>query len=380
MKSVLLILHAFRDLVVGYLPRMRKRGGFAFIVHPRNIPDVYRKYPFLKILPIPALEWFLRHFWSVVLSEVEGMKDKNGKPVRGWIITIPLTAEQMVGNRKLTFKKIIHAAKLAEKFGANIIGLGALTASLTKGGLDLKDKIDIGITTGRAYTTKNVIDNIIKIAKELNIDLNKATVAIIGAAGGIGSACAKILAIKNNIKKFILVDLARKKDSVDKLIKEINTNNIDFKFSSVIKDIYPADIIIAATNAPDVIIGPNDLKPGAIVVNDAQPSDISPEIFEKRNDVLVIEGGIINTPGIKYHFNFGLANKEDAFCCLGEVMALSYINHKEDYAIGYLDLKLIDDISKIIDKLNFRLANFQNPTEGEIKKHKINKIKDIINK
>ncbi len=67
------------------------------------------------------------------------------------------------------------------------------------------------------------------------------------------------------------------------------------------------------------------------------------------------------------------------FCCLGETLALSYINWDKNYAIGYLDLKLIDDISKIISKLNFRLANFQNPIEGEIKKHKINKIKDIIN-
>ena len=106
MKVVVLILHAFRDLLVRYLPRMRKRGGFGFIVHPRDIPDVYRKYPFLKFLPIPALEWFLRHFWPVVLSEVEGMKTLDGKPVKGWIITIPLTAKQMLDDRNLAKKKI----------------------------------------------------------------------------------------------------------------------------------------------------------------------------------------------------------------------------------------------------------------------------------
>ncbi|MBI4692105.1 MAG: hypothetical protein HY773_01540, partial [Candidatus Terrybacteria bacterium] len=357
-----------------------KKGGFAFLVHPRDISDVYRKYPFLKFLPVPALEWFLYHYWPVVVSEVEGLKNKNNKLVRGWIIGIPLIPKQMMNNRKLTFKKIIQAAKLAEKFGANIIGLGALTASLTKGGLDLKNNINIGITTGRAYTSKNIIDNIIKIAKELNIDLNKITVAIVGAAGGIGSACAKILAIKNNIKKFILIDLVRKKNSIDNLIEEIkiHTNGVNFKFSSITKDIYSADIIIAATNSPDVIIEPNDLKPGAIIINDAQPSDISPEVFKKRDDILVIEGGVINTPNIKYHFNFGLANKEDIFCCLGEVMILASINWHKDYAIGYLDLKLIDDISRIIEKLNFQIAEFQNPIEGKISKTKINKIKDII--
>ncbi len=382
MKAVILVIHAFRDLIIRYLPTMRKKGGFAFIVHPRDISDVYRKYPLAKYLPEKLLLRGLRHFWPVVLSEVEGMRNESGKPIRGWIITIPLTAKQMLDDKNLAKKKIIHAIELAEKLGAIIIGLGALTSSLTKGGLDLIEKIKIGITTGRAYTTKNVVENVIAISNEIGIELKKSIIAVVGAAGGIGSACTKILSEKG-VKNFILVDLERKKDSINNLIKEIksdfNQDDIVFKVSSQVRDIYPADIIIAATNAPDVIIGPNDLKPGAIVVNDAQPSDISPEIFKKRNDVLVIEGGIINTPGIKYHFNFGLVNKEDIFCCLGETLALSYINWDKNYAIGYLDFKLIDDISKIISKLNFRLANFQNPIEGEIKKHKINKIKDIIN-
>lgn len=381
MKPIKLIICAFRDLIIRYLPRMRKKGGFAFIVHPRNIPDVYRKYPFLKILPIPLLEWFLFHYWPVVLSEVEGMKTLDGRPVKGWVITIPLTAEQMLNDRESAKKKILQAVKLAEKMGATIAGLGAMTASLTKGGSDLIGKINIGITTGRAYTTKNIIENILSITEKFKINLEKLTIAVVGAAGGIGSACVQILATKG-VKKFILVDLKKKEEQVNNLIKGIKNNfNADdfvFKVSPNVNSIYTADIIIAATNTPEVVIGPSDLKVGAVIINDAQPSDISPEIFKTRDDVLVIEGGIINTPGINYHFNFGLVNKEDTFSCLGEVLSLASINWDKNYAIGYLDLNLINDISKIASELNFQLAEFQNPEEGKISNIKMEKIKNII--
>ncbi len=66
MKTFILILHAFRDLLVRYLPNLKeKENAFAFLVHPRDIKDVYRKYPFAEYLPekvffgLDKLVWFL---------------------------------------------------------------------------------------------------------------------------------------------------------------------------------------------------------------------------------------------------------------------------------------------------------------------------------
>ena len=63
MKTIILIFHALRDLVVRYLPNLKKKEyAFAFLVHPRNIEDTFRKYPFFRHLPENFLLWFLRNF------------------------------------------------------------------------------------------------------------------------------------------------------------------------------------------------------------------------------------------------------------------------------------------------------------------------------
>lgn len=65
MKTIKLILHAFRDLVIPFLSNFNKNQyAFAFLVHSRDISDVYRKYPFAKFLPEKMLLFGLRHFWS----------------------------------------------------------------------------------------------------------------------------------------------------------------------------------------------------------------------------------------------------------------------------------------------------------------------------
>ncbi len=153
MKTLSLVSFAIFDRIIRHFPQIKKRTGFAFLVHPRNVPDVYRKYPFFKYFSHSFTESVLMRFWPVVLSRITGVEDnQTGKNVDGWVISIPITAEQMMSNRELAKRFIVKACKLAEKKGAKIIGLGALTASLTRGGLDLLPHTKAGITTGRIYT------------------------------------------------------------------------------------------------------------------------------------------------------------------------------------------------------------------------------------
>ena len=43
------------------------------------------------------------------------------------------------------------------------------------------------------------------------------------------------------------------------------------------------------------IIEAEDLKPGAVVCDVARPRDVSKEVAQKRNDVLIIEGGVVSS-------------------------------------------------------------------------------------
>jgi predicted amino acid dehydrogenase len=379
-KAIRLMVHTFRDLFVRILPDMSDpdKYGYAFLVHPRNLFDVTRKYPFFKYLPDRLALFLITYWWPVILSEVTGIvSQKTGKPVRGWVIAITLTADQMLENRELALKRIIQAAVLARKSGAKIIGLGALTSSLTKGGLDLVGKANINVTTGHAYTAYTVTQNLFTLADYFGVDRKVVTLAIVGATGSVGSTSAQ-LAVRAGFTNILLIDLERKKDKFPELVKEMKSlnGNAHIEISYQAGDVKKADFIITATNAVEAVVRSEYLKPGAVVIDDAQPSDVEPAAL-KREDVLVVEAGVVHTPGVLSHFNFGLKDKYDNYCCMSEVLILASNEWSDHYVINRANVKIVDEISEKGKKLGFRLAEFQNFQES-IKKEKLENIKRII--
>lgn len=352
---------------------------FGFLVHPRDRRDYFNKFPYLKYFPNFIVDFLTKHGRPVLVSKITGLRDKDGEEIKGYIIAITMTAKQMLEDRKHALKQIMRAVTYAKKKNVGLIGFGALTASLSRGGLSVGEKISgIGITTGRAYTVKTVTGYAKRCIEEFGFDKQTVKIGVVGAAGSIGSGCAKILA-RWGVKNFVLVDLERKLESVedcmDAVVREGDEPNVTTTHK--VHDVRGCDIIIAATNAPEVIIQSHDLKPGALVINDAQPSDVSPDIITNRNDVLVIEGGVIRTSGIKCNFNLGLVSSEDTFCCLGEILVLAHHHHFSDFALGELNLDLIDQISAMSEGIPLQLAPFQNAL-GDIPEAQIKNVRRII--
>lgn len=321
------------------------------------------------------------YLWPpVIVSRITGLHTiKNNEAIDGYVISIPMTARQMMEHRDRARRKIVAAARLAKKKGVTIVGLGGLTSSLTGGGLELIDKVDINVTTGHAYTTYNVTKNILELSKILGVDTGSVTVAIVGAAGSVGSTSAKILA-RAGYNNILLVDLERKHHFFKDLMKEMKDLNpaIIITTSHQIRDIKTADFIITATNAPEALVTSEDLKPGAVVVDDAQPSDISPEVFV-RPDVLAVEAGVVHTPSIKSNFNMGLKNKFDNFCCMAELLILASREWDKHYVINRATLASVDEVAEWGKELGFELGHFQNP-KGLVLDDKIKNVRDVIQK
>ena len=177
---------------------------------------------------------------------------------------------------------------------------------------------------------------------------------------------------------FLLVDIERKAHFFENMVAELKKMNPDVKIktSSQIRSIKEADFIITATNAPEAVVTSEDLKSGAVIIDDAQPSDVSPEVFD-RDDVIAVEGGLIYTPDIKNHFNMGLKDRYDNFSCMGEIMVLAAHEHNHNYVINKPTLENIDEISAMSRKLGIRLSEFQNAKE-KISREKLAHVCNII--
>ncbi len=357
LKISKLILEAFRDLFIGMLPQkisrilMKEKGEFAFLVHPRDLSDVQRKYPFMKNFPNWFLKLFIYLLWPVICSQVTGLKRENGEEIKGWIIGCPLTADQMLRNRKLAKKRILKTARLAEKLGVKIIGLGALTSSLTNGGLELINRIQTPLATGNSYTAAITLEGVDRIIKEKNMDLRSNWIAIVGATGSIGEAVSKILA--NRAPKLILIGRTLKHlYSLEDSIRKIN-QEIEVEVSTDIRSIIKADIVIVATSSTEALIKEEHLKIGAVVYDVTQPQNVSPDIAEIRKDVLVIDGGLVETPGINFHFNFGLP-REITFACLAETMLLALEGKFDRSFAGRVKINQVKRLKQLGEKYGFK--------------------------
>jgi len=331
---------------------------FAFILHPLIAKDVSRKFPFTKNWPDGLVEGVLKHIPPFKTSHITGIESNLSKG-EGWFVTCPLTSKQMVDMPEpYVMQKIIKAGKVAEKLGAKIVGLGAFTSIVGDAGITIAKNLNIAVTTGNSYTVATALEGTRQAAKIMGIDLQRANVLILGATGSIGAACAQILS--REVRYLTLA--ARSEDKLEKLAEQIlRKNGLAVKVTANTKSaLKSADIIIAVTSAVDSIIEPEDLKTGAIVCDVARPRNVSRRVAEMRNDILVIEGGVVEIPGdVDFGLNFGFP-KGTAYACMAETMILSLEKRYENFTLGRdLTVKQVETIEQLATKHGFKLAGFR---------------------
>jgi fatty aldehyde-generating acyl-ACP reductase len=171
---------------------------FAFIIHPIDPKrDVSRKYPFLgRLLSERQIDFFSTFFPPVYISEIEGIRSiSSGQEIGGWFIACPFTPRRMLElPEKTVYRKIIQTGRLAERLGADILGLGAFTSVVGDAGLTIARSLDVPVTTGDSYTVYIAVQAVRKAAELMDIPLRQATAAVVGATGSIGQICAELLA------------------------------------------------------------------------------------------------------------------------------------------------------------------------------------------
>ncbi|MCX6703750.1 MAG: hypothetical protein NTV02_03635 [Candidatus Zambryskibacteria bacterium] len=360
----------------------KKTSGysFAFLVHSRGHRDIYRKYPFFKFLPKWLGLWIMESLWPITLSKVTGLKNiKDGSEVKGYVLGITMTAEQMMKKRAKALVKIRQAIHLARGKGVSLVGLGGLTSSLSGGGHELLDIQDVNITTGHAYTAYNVTETLFKVVDIFGVPKKKLTVGIVGAAGSVGTLSSDIVA-RAGYAKIVLIDVDRKLPQIRGHLHDLM--KFDFKLkieiTSDIKAIKKCDLVITATNTPEALITPDLVSDGMVIVDDAQPSDIQSDVL-KMPDVLVLEAGVVHTPEVHSNFNYGLKSRTDNFCCMAELLILASHSWNNHYVVRRATLAHVDEISAWGKELGFTVAAFQNFQES-ITPEKLERVKIAFQK
>ena len=349
---------------------------FAFIIHPIDPKrDVSRKFPFLgRVLNEKQIDFFSTFFPPVYISEIEGIRSAaTGREIKGWFIACPYTPRRMMELPERTvYRKIIQTGRLAEKLGAQILGLGAFTSVVGDAGITIAQSLDVPVTTGDSYTVTVAVDAIREAACVMDIPLQSATAAVVGATGAIGQVCAELLA--DDVERLYLI--GRKQEKLEELRDRLKVHaRAELIVSTKMDVLSDAQLILTVTSAIHDVIRPEYLQPGSVVCDVARPRDVSAMVAAVRDDILVIDGGMVDVPGtVDFHFNFGFPPGK-AYACMAETIALALEGRFEDYTLGkHLTRERVDEIGGIAKKHGFRLSGFRS-FEREVTEEQIETVR-----
>ena len=239
------------------------------------------------------------------------------------------------------FSAIPAAASMAEKMGAQIMGLGAFTKVVGDAGVTVARRATIPITTGNSYSASGALWAAADAMKRMGLvplppkgKRIAAKTMVIGASGSIGSVSARLLAMAFDE----VVIAGRDMKKLEELKKSILQDTPDAKvvcsidYDNLLADM---DMIVTSTSgAGKKILDITKVKPGCVITDVARPLDLPPEEVAKRPDVLVIESGEIELPTqVKGMKSIGLP-KNVIYACLAETIVLALEGRFEVFTIG----------------------------------------------
>lgn len=367
---------------VRYLqPEEMGLNKFAFVIHPLNIGFIHKhdRFRWTKHLPDEIVEPIAALVPPMYVGKITGgQSPATGQKIEGYLISLGSTPREMMSrDENFTYKKLVQSAKMAERFGARIMGLGAFTSVIGDAGITTAHQCDIAITSGNSLTVSATLEAAKQAVIKMGAtDLTKGKAMVIGGTGSIGSVCARLIA--QAIKDVVLVSIEPERLIEFKRMIEEETPGAQVTISTRAGDLVAdCDLIITATSAfGQRIVDITKCKPGAVICDVARPPDISEQEAALRPDVLVIESGEVLIPGdINITYDIGLPPKT-VYACLAETSLLAMEGRFEDYTLGRnITMERVKEIYRLFKKHGYQLGGLRSHgkfvTEEEVAQKRV---------
>lgn len=393
-----------------------EEGRFAFIVHMldgKSLSEYDRSLEGIAPSDLQDIaERFSDSAHPFVASRVR-IQSLAGHAATGDFIILPKTTRQLLRlSPEDALEEVAEAVRLGIKGGAKIVGLGGYTSVVTQN-LKALLKLGVPLTSGNSYTVVSAIDAALEASKIAGRPLGAARAVIVGGGGSIGSALASLLA--ERVPSLVLVGrdgdstavrsryavivarmirhAARRRRSgaelpkgslghalghlpvatellqrdgrlllsdADQRLVLSQVSNVQLRWTTDLTSVLAqANLVILATSSPDELVKPEMVQPGTVICDLSRPANVSDALL-RRQDVIVIDGGIVEVPrrpDLGFHFGLGHGL---AYACMAETMMLALETRYEHTSLGRdLQESTLDMFAALAEKHGFRLAELR---------------------
>ncbi len=346
-------------------PEEASVNRFAFVIHPLDVRFIHehRLLHWTRYLPDELVEAVAAHIPPLYLSRVTGIRSAaTGQRAEGFLISLGATPRQMMRHsERFTYTRLSQAARLAERLGARLMGLGAFTSVVGDAGITVAHEADIAITSGNSLTVAATLEAAKQAVRQMGTeDLTHGKAMVVGATGSIGAVCARLLA--QAIHDVVLVSIEPEKLIDLKRRIQAETPGARVTIATRSHEVIGAcDLIVTATSAfGQRVVDITRCKAGAVICDVARPPDISAAEAALRPDVLVIESGEVLLPGeVDFGYDIGLPPKT-SYACLAETALLALEGRFEDYTLGRnIEIERVKEIYRLFKKHGLQLAGLR---------------------
>jgi predicted amino acid dehydrogenase len=277
-------------------------------VHPRDLNDVRRSSIGALLRSWSADDDDFAARTAAVPPVVIGEIRFGFSVCWGELVSAPRTPDRlMTSEGRQTVKR---AVLMAAARGANVVGLGGLTAPATGAGLRLLGCLPAGVTltNGNAYTASVVCHNVM----EAVVQARHSRIAVLGCTGSVGVAASRLLAEAGLDLVLIGRSAAQAKATVGPVPRAV--------YSGELSSLQECGTVVVLTNDPAAALHPDMVSPGTIIIDVTQPSNIPPSergAFGTR-DVTVVDGGLVRVPHYSSTYEFAALDRHDTYACLAE--------------------------------------------------------------
>ena len=266
-----------------------------------------------------------------------------GKSIEGAYIDSCFVPE-MLSRFKTARRKVLNAMEMAQKKGINITALGGFTSIIFEKEKLLQNKkvrnttLDWQrFTTGNTHTAWVICRQLEMNAPLIGIDLKKASVAVVGATGDIGSAVCRWLSQRTGVSELFLV--ARDQQPLIDLQTELGGGQI----CSVDDALPKSDVVIWVASMPRTLeINPSKLRTPCLMIDGGYPKNLDEKF--SGSGIHVLKGGIV-----EFFEDIGwnmmqLAEMEnpqrEMFACFAEAILLEFEDCHTNFSWGRNNITL----------------------------------------
>ena len=370
----------------------KDRTRFAFVVHLLATGDLRRFDSTLEPFSdeqLTGLRSRIAEFVKPFPLDELAIEATDSRVADGELIVLPYLPSELLalsGNAAVTL--VQNAVDLASERGAKVVGLGGFSSIVADGGLALRQRPGLTITSGNSLTTWTAIRSVEAACAKHGLALAECTVAVVGASGAIGHALSLLCA--ERAAQLILVgnplateaSLGKLREVADDCRRHVaaraaagreftpgtwaariagggtsapRSEDMGMTITTDIDQHLPqAHIVLSATSAVQPFIASRHLREGALVCDVSRPFNLAPDLAEQRADLRLLSGALLLPPPSSVLGHVEAPERENAVVsCAAETIVLALSGYQSEHLCGRLDIATIEDIGRLAEGLGF---------------------------